>query len=119
MGPAVTPFGAIAAVVLGLALGAGYFGGLWWTLASLPRWRRPGVALLLSFALRGAVVVAAFVLLARAGLPPLALAFAGFLTARVALVAWLRPTIPRSGAGAEGVGGRGPVRGGERRLGAP
>lgn len=116
----VAPFGAIAAVVLGLALGAGYFGGLWWTLSTLSRWRRPGVTLLLSFALRGAVVVAAFVLLARAGLVPLALAFAGFLVARVVMVAWLRPvrTNP-SGTADEAAGGRGSAGRGERHMGVP
>jgi F1F0 ATPase subunit 2 len=107
----VTLLGALAALLLGLALGAGYFGGLWWTLAALPRWRRPGVALLLSFVVRGAIAVAAFVLLARAGLAPLALAFAGFLAARMALVAWwrparLRPDGPAHGAADGRVDGR-------------
>jgi F1F0 ATPase subunit 2 len=103
----VTPLGALAAVLLGIALGAGYFGGLWWTLSRLSRWRRPGVVLLLSFAARGAVVVAAFVLLARTGPAALALAFAGFLVARVVLVAWWRPARLRPD---------GPARG---RMGAP
>jgi F1F0 ATPase subunit 2 len=115
----MTLLAGLAAVLLGFALGAGYFGGLWWTLAVLPRWRRPGLALLLSFALRGAVVVAVFVLLARAGLPPLALAFAGFLAARLAVSSWLRPARPTAGAvdGAVAVGA-GAVRAGGRGGGA-
>jgi F1F0 ATPase subunit 2 len=123
----VTLPGALAAVLLGAVLGAGYFGGLWWTLSKLSRWRRPGLALLLSFALRGAVVVAAFVLLARAGLVPLALAFAGFLVARVVLVAWwrparLRPDAPtRRAVGAVRGDGHAVGEGGphDRRMGTP
>jgi F1F0 ATPase subunit 2 len=86
----VTVVGALAAVALGLALGGAYFGGLWWTLARLPRWRRPGWALAASFAVRGPLLLVALALLARQGVVPLLLALAGFLVARVALSAWLK-----------------------------
>ena len=53
------------------ALGGAYFGGLWWTLARLPRWRRPGWALAVSFAAAGPLLLVAFALLARQGVAPL------------------------------------------------
>ena len=82
--------GALAAVVVGLAAGAAYFGGLWWTLSRLSRWRRPGWVLAASFAVRGALLLAVFALVARQGLVPLLLALVGFIAARLALAAWLR-----------------------------
>jgi len=94
----VTIGGAVAAVALGLGLGAAYFGGLWWTLARLPRWRRPGWVLAASFAVRGPLLLVVLALLARRGVVPLLLALAGFLVARVLLAAWLRPT-PAASAG--------------------
>lgn len=99
----MTVVGALAAVVLGLTLGAAYFGGLWWTLARLSRWRRPGWVLAASFAVRGALLLAVLALLARQGLVPLLLALLGFLAARVALAAWLRPPArtPSPGAAAD------------------
>jgi F1F0 ATPase subunit 2 len=87
----VSAVGAAAAVTLGLALAGAYFGGLWWTVARLPRWRRPGWALAASFVVRGALLLTVLALLARQGVVPLLLALVGFLGARVALSAWLRP----------------------------
>lgn len=107
----MTVVGVLTAVTLGLALGGAYFGGLWWTLARLPRWRRPGWALAVSFAVRGPLLLVALALLARQGVVPLLLALVGFLVARVALSAWLkaagepapsaapRPTPERDAAG--------------------
>jgi F1F0 ATPase subunit 2 len=71
------------ALAIGLALGAGYFGGLWWTVARMERWRRPAVALAASFALRAVLALAAFAAVARLGLAPLGAAFLGFLAVRV------------------------------------
>ena len=76
-----------AAFALGLVLGAGYFGGLWWTVSRMGHWRRPGVALAVSFALRAVLALAAFAALARWGLAPLGVAFVGFLAVRV-LASW-------------------------------
>jgi F1F0 ATPase subunit 2 len=106
----VTAGGAVAAVALGLALGAAYFGGLWWTLARLPRWRRPGWVLAASFAVRGPLLLVVLALLAREGVVPLLLALAGFLVARVVLAALLRspPATPVGGPAAE----RDPLGGG-------
>lgn len=76
-----------AAFALGLVLGAVYFGGLWWTVSRLGRWRRPGVALAVSFALRAVLVLAAYAALARWGLAPLGVAFGAFMAVRV-LASW-------------------------------
>ncbi len=89
---------ALLALLLGVALGGLYFAGLWWTLARLDRWRRPALALAVSFLVRAVPTLAAFVLLARAGLLPLAASLVGFLLARFVLSAWLRPTNPASPA---------------------
>ena len=102
--------GAVAAVALGLALGAAYFGGLWWTLARLRCWRRPGWALAASFAVRGPLLLVVLALLARQGVVPLLFALAGFLVARVVLAAWLRPP-PAAPAGGPAVE-RDPLGGG-------
>lgn len=71
------------AFALGLLIGAVYFGGLWWTLARLGRWRRPGVAVAVSFALRAAFALALFAGIVRLGLAPLGAAFIGFLVVRI------------------------------------
>ena len=97
----MTVVGALAALALGLALGGAYFGGLWWTLARLSRWRRPGWALAASFAVRGPLLLVALALLARQGVVPLLLALAGFLVARVALSAWLRAVADPTPAAAD------------------
>ena len=89
---------ALLALLLGAALGGLYFAGLWWTLARLDRWRRPALALAVSFLVRALPTLAAFVLLARVGPLPLAASLVGFLLARFVLSAWLRPTQPASPA---------------------
>jgi len=88
----MTPLVVVGAMALGLLLGAMYFAGLWWTVARVDRWRRPGRALALSFVLRAAVLLAGVYLLARAGIGPLALGLLGLVLARVALSLVLLPT---------------------------
>lgn len=70
------------AFALGLLVGAVTFGGLWWTLTRLRRWRRPGLALAISFALRTAFALAAFAWLARLGLAAVLAALVGFFAVR-------------------------------------
>lgn len=74
-------------LLAGLALGLVYFGGLLWTVRRLSSWRRPGRALLVSFVVRAALVLPAFVALALRGPGPLVAALAGFLVVRLALQA--------------------------------
>ncbi len=73
--------------VAGLASGALYFGGLWLTVAHLPRARRPYRLLAISFVLRMAAVLAVFYLLLPLGWVVLATALGGLLSARQL---WLR-----------------------------
>ena len=95
----MTPLVAVGAMALGLLLGAVYFAGLWWTVARVDRWRRPGRALALSFVLRAAVLLAGVYLLARAGIGPLAFGLLGLLVARVTLSLVLLPRrVPPGGA---------------------
>ncbi len=88
----MTALVAVGAMALGLLLGAFYFAGLWWTVARVDRWRRPGRALALSFVLRAAVLLSGVYLLARVGIGPLALGLLGLVLARVALSLALLPT---------------------------
>ena len=90
----MTPLVAVGATALGLLLGVAYFVGLWWTVSRVGRWRRPGRALAVSFALRAALLLAGLYPLARAGIGPLALGLLGMLLARLALslALALRPT---------------------------
>lgn len=95
----MTALVAVGAMALGLLLGAFYFAGLWWTVARVDRWRRPGRALAISFVLRAAVLLAGVYLLARAGIGPLAFGLLGLLVARVTLSLVLLPRrVPPGGA---------------------
>lgn len=77
----------LAAGVIGLILGMGYFAGLWWTLGRVPRASRPGLWLAGSFLVRVVLIMGAFYLLLLQGMAALAAALVGFLLARFI---WLR-----------------------------
>lgn len=94
-------FDTLLAAGIGGAIGLAYFGSLWWTVARLGRWRRPGLALPLSLLLRNAGAALAFVALARLGIAPLLAGFVGFLAVRALLVRRLGPVHERMGRGAE------------------
>jgi F1F0 ATPase subunit 2 len=67
----------------GLALGAGHFGGLWWTVRRATSARRPGRLLALSALGRGAALAAGLVALAKIGPWTLLAGLAGVLIARL------------------------------------
>jgi F1F0 ATPase subunit 2 len=81
----------------GVGLGLIYFGALWLTVVRIGRVRRPWRLWLASFALRLALVLAAFYALLNHGWPVLAAALVGFLIGRqVWLVAKGKRTPPSS-----------------------
>ena len=50
------------AALIGYGLGVMYFGGLWWTVNSLPKSRNPGVLLISSYVIRTLVLLLGFYL---------------------------------------------------------
>lgn len=89
------------AIVVGLALGGFFFGGLWWTVRRLPTARHPAALALGSFLVRTAVTAGGIFLAADGRLGPLAAALAAVLVVRFVAVRRLGPaigtTIPAGG----------------------
>lgn len=79
-------------LVAGLAVGALYFGGLWWTVRSVTRKRRPALWLAASFAFRALLAVGAFAALLRLGSVALIAALIGFMAARWLITRFLPVT---------------------------
>ena len=69
----------------GLALGWGYFGGLWWTVRRLTSARRPGLLFAASFVIRTGLVIGGLFVLAAGGWMSMAAALVGLLAMRVVL----------------------------------
>lgn len=72
-------------LMAGFGLGTLFFGGLWLTVAALPRSRHPAVLAVASFWLRTAVVVAGFVLAFDRTWHSEIVCLCGFILARVVL----------------------------------
>jgi F1F0 ATPase subunit 2 len=84
--------GALAlSLAAGLALGAMYFGGLWWTVRRLPAARRPALFTLGSYLGRNALAAAGLWLVMAGDWRRLAAALAGMLLVRLVLVRRLGP----------------------------
>ncbi len=84
---------------LGLMLGGLYFAGLWWTIASLARSRRPGLTLAASFCIRAAFLVAGIVWLTDGQPVRIVAALVGFWISRQLSVRWrIAPVADPSGA---------------------
>lgn len=78
----------------GVALGAVFFAGLWWTVNRLGRAHRPALLLAGGLLLRMALALGGFYLAARAGWPPLLACLLGFMLARSVVAWWTRPARP-------------------------
>ena len=78
------------ALLLGLALGAFFFGGLWWTVRRGLHAQRPALWFLLSLLVRTAVVLAGFYWIAGPQWQRLLACMAGFVLARLILVRFVR-----------------------------
>lgn len=73
-------------IVSGVILSLIYFGGLWYTLKQLDRWRRPWILIAGSFLLRNAIVLAAFYFLILQHWSALVAAFIAFMITRQVIV---------------------------------
>ena len=80
----------IVALVVGMALGAFYFGGLWITVRRIPTMPMPAIWLALSFAVRTAAVLSGFYVVADGNWERLVISVAGFLIARMLVIRNLR-----------------------------
>ncbi|MBT3289156.1 MAG: ATP synthase subunit I [Victivallales bacterium] len=96
------PLRMLLAWLVGAALGAVFFGGLWWTVRRAIPSRRPAFWFVGSFVLRLGIAAGGFYsVVASGGLPRLLVCLLGFLMAR-GLVMWLtRSTVPTQSAPAE------------------
>lgn len=95
MNGATLAFGLVA----GLAVGGLYFAGLWWTVRSVTRKRRPALWLAASFAIRAVLAVGAFAALSRLGAVVLIATLIGFMGARWLVTRYLPPA-PATGGSA-------------------
>ena len=76
----------------GLAVGAFYFAGLWWTVRRLPGSRKPGILALSSYCVRVAVTLAAFYTVMNGQWENPAACMLGFIVARSLVTRRLGPT---------------------------
>jgi len=81
-----------AALLAGAALGAVFFGGLWWTVQRGAASPSPARWFLGSFVLRTAIVLAGFYFIGAGQLVLLGLCLIGFLLARAMVLVATRPT---------------------------
>ncbi len=95
------PVPVIISLVIGTVVGLGYFAGLWITVQTLPRAKRPRLTWALSALLRVAGATLVFIILLRWGVTQAVAALAGFTIARFGSTAiWGRtrePMIPGTG----------------------
>lgn len=78
---------------LGIVTGVVFFGGLQWTLSSLPRVRRPVLLASASFLVRSAFVVILFLVVSDGSLPRILSAMLAMLAVRTAMVAVARRSL--------------------------
>ena len=77
----------IGLLLLGLFLALAYFGGMWWTVRMLPRFRRPGMVLAVSTAVRLTIVIGVLALLITDHWGDFFICLLGFVGGRV-LLSW-------------------------------
>lgn len=84
----------LLAVSCGVAIGAGYFAGLWWTVRRVGTSRRPGLLVFSSFLVRAGLTVGALYLILGARWERLLLSLLGFLLVRSLCVRRWCPASP-------------------------
>ncbi|MBE0614628.1 MAG: ATP synthase subunit I [Burkholderiales bacterium] len=80
------------ALAAGAALGAMFYGGLWWTVRRGVSSRRPALLFLASLALRMGLALAGFYIVSGGDWQRLLLCLLGFALARVAVIRLTRPS---------------------------
>lgn len=80
------------AVAAGFVLGIGYFAGLWWTVRRLARGDGSAGWLVISFAMRAALLLAGFWVITWGAADRLVACLIGYILARQVTVAWLPTT---------------------------
>jgi F1F0 ATPase subunit 2 len=93
---AIDPTLITLAVLTGLALGAVFFGGLWWTVRRSAASPRAGLWFSASFLLRTTIVIGGFYLAGAGTWQRLAACLAGFLAARLIVLRVTRPAALRA-----------------------
>ncbi len=88
----VAPVAAGASILVGAALGAVFFGGLWWTVQRGAASSAPVRWFLGSLALRTAIVLAGFTIVGAGQPVRLGLCLLGFVLARAIVLRTTRPT---------------------------
>ena len=78
-------------VMAGLALGAFFFGGLWWTVKVSVSSPRPGLLVFVSLIVRMGVTLAGFYLVAGGRWQPLMACLIGFVLARLIITQFVVP----------------------------
>ena len=92
----------LLAALAGVALGAFFYGGLWWTVRRIATFRRPALCMLASLVLRGAGVLLGLLVVAGADWRRMLLCLAGFMLARGGVARLVRragtaPAAPATG----------------------
>ncbi len=95
----IEPVSLLFSLAVGFIAGLFFFGALYWTVRQIPRLRRPGWLLAVSFIVRTAVVLSVFYLVMDSSWLRLVAAVLGFIAARMVLVQIVRPK-PKTDGGA-------------------
>jgi F1F0 ATPase subunit 2 len=73
----------IMAFAIGISLGVIFFGGLWWTVQKVNKFKHPALWFLCSFLLRTALVILGFYLIGKGHWERMILCLLGFILARI------------------------------------
>lgn len=92
--------GWLGLVLAGVSLGSIYFGGLWFTLRRLKRWRQPFLGMGVSWLVRLVILLSGGALLIKQTIAPpllvILLLSVGVWLSRTLLITWLLATVERS-----------------------
>ena len=85
-------WGVLLALLVGLLLGALFFGGLWWTVRKGVSASQPAFLFLGSMLLRTGIVLVGFYFVASQHMDRLVVCLLGFVAARIVIMQMTRPT---------------------------